>query len=140
MPKPSDIILAAASLMNDSSQSLYTNMVCLPYLNLSLDELQETFELNDIPVTHQTSTTIIIPAGVDRLGFDTTPAFPSNLIEIQQLWESDTGLNKWIPMTKMEFLPNYLKDGTTISQFLIWDLENGRVKLIAANAAIDLKI
>src|SRR5207237_842931 len=61
-------------------------------------------------------------------------------IEIQQLWESTSGLNKWTPMIKKEFLPNYLKDGTSISMFLIWDQENGRIKLIAANTDIDLKI
>src|SRR5438132_980928 len=140
MPRPSDIITTVAGLMNDFSQSLYTNATCLPFFNLALDELQEIYELNDIPVTHSTSAAIKIPSGVDRVGFDTTPSLPSNLIEIQQLWESTSGLNKWTPMIKKEFLPNYLKDGTSISMFLIWDQENGRIKLIAANTDIDLKI
>lgn len=125
--------------MNDYTQSLYTNDACLPLLNLALDELQEIFEQNDIPVTHNTSTAITIPTGVNRLGFDTTPAFPSDLIEISQLWESPTGLEQWIPMTKREFLPHYFSN-VPISYFRIWDLEHGRVKLIAANTPIDLKI
>lgn len=140
MPKPSAIITTVAGLMNDFTQSLYTNTACLPFFNLSLDELQELFELNDIPVTHNTSASITIPAGVSRLGHDTVPAFPSDLIEISQLWESDRGRENWVPMTKKEFLPNFLRDGTLISQFLIWDLEHGRVKLIPANTPIDLKI
>lgn len=140
MPKPNDIIVTVSALMNDYTQSVYNNTACLPFFNLALAELQEIFELNDIPVTHSTSKAITIPAGVDRLGFDTIPAFPSDLIEIQELWESPTGLNKWTPMVKKDFLPNYLKDGVAISQFLIWDLEHGRVKLIAANSIIDLKI
>src|SRR5665213_1654952 len=126
--------------MNDYTQSVYTNAACLPFLNLALDELQELFEQNNIPVTNATSAAITIPAGIDRIGFDTTPAFPSDLIEIQQLWESTTGLNQWTPMDKREFIPNYLEDKTTISQFLIWELEKGRIKLIAANANNDLKI
>lgn len=140
MPKPSDIITTVAGLMNDFSQSQYTNTACLPFFNLSLDELQEIYELNDIPITHNTSAAIKIPAGIDRIGFDTTPALPSNLIEISELWESTSGLNRWTPMSKREFLPNYLRDNTTISMFLIWDMENGRIKLISANADIDLKI
>ena len=124
--------------MNDSSQSVYTNTACLPFLNLSLDELQELYELNGIPITNETSAAITIPAGVSRLGFDTTPALPSDLIEIQQLWESTIGLNQWFRVDKREFLPHH--DDTTISQFLIWAWKHGRVSLIAANADIDLKI
>lgn len=139
MPKPSEIITTVAGLMNDFSQSLYTNDSCLPFFNLALDELQEIFEQNDIPVTHNTSIAIRIPTGVDRLGFDTTPAFPSDLIEVSQLWESPSGLDQWIPMTKREFLPHYFNN-VPISFFRIWDLEHGRVRLIAANTPIDLKI
>lgn len=140
MPKPSDIISVVSGLMNDSSQSVYTNITCLPFLNLALDELQEIFEQNDIPVTHKTSTAITIKAGINRVGMDTVPALPSDLIEILELWESPSGLNQWTSMTKKEFIPNFLKDGTTISQFILWDLERGRIKLITANANIDLKI
>jgi hypothetical protein len=125
--------------MNDKDQTLYTNDACLQYLNLALDELQETFELNDIPSTHETSATISIPSGVDRLGFDTTPAFPSDLIEISELYESDFGQSHWVRMVKREFLPHW-NNNTTISQFIYYTLEGGRVKFIAANAAIDLKI
>jgi hypothetical protein len=126
--------------MNDSTQSLYTNTACLPYLNLSLDELQEIFELNGIPVTNESSAAITLKAGINKLGFDTTPSLPSDLIEIQQLWESPTGLNRWTPVDKREIIPHYLEDGTTISQFLIWAWEHGRIQLIAANADNDLKI
>lgn len=140
MPRPSDIITTTAGLMNDSSQSLYTNTVCLPFLNLALDELQEIYELNGLPITNETSAAITIKAGVSKIGFDTTPALPSDLVEIQQLWESGTGLNQWTPMIKKETIPHYLEDGTTISMFLIWCLEGGRVQLVAANQDNDLKI
>ena len=73
MPTPNDIIVTVAGLMNDSTQSQYNNTACLPFLNLSLDELQEIYELNGIPVTNETSAAIKISAGIARLGFDTTP-------------------------------------------------------------------
>lgn len=140
MPRPSEIISTVAGLMNDASQSLYTNAVCLPFLNLALDELQELYELNGIPTTNETSAAITIKSGIGKLGFDTTPALPSDLIEIQQLWESTTGLNQWTPMIKKETIPHYLEDNTTISMFLIWAWEHGHVILVPSNADNDLKI
>lgn len=141
MPRPSDIITTVATvLMNDSDQSVYTNIVCLPILNLALNELQEFYELNGIPITNETSKAITIPAGVGRLGFDTTPALPLDLVEIQQLWESPVGLNQWTEVDKREFLPHYLEDNTLISQFLIWAWEHGRIVLMPANQINDLKI
>jgi hypothetical protein len=140
MPRPSDVITTVAGLMNDSAQAVYNNVACLPFFNLALDELQEIFELNGIPVTNETSAAITIPSGVDILGFDTTPALPSDLIEIQQLWESPTGLNQWTPMVKRDNIPHFLQDNTKISQFLIWELTHGRIHVIAANQINDLKI
>jgi len=140
MPKPSEIITTVANLMNDASQSLYTNNACLSYLNLALDQLQELYEQNDIPTTHSTSSVITVPAGINRIGFDTTPALPSNLIEISQLWESQTNLNNFIPMNRRDYIPHYLQNQTLINQFLLWSWESQRIRLIAANAPNDLKI
>jgi len=139
MPKPSEIITAVAVLMNDASQSLYTNTVCLPLFNLSLDELQEVFELNGIPVTNETSAVIAIPAGVNRLGHDTTPALPSDLIEVKQLFESQSGQDNWTRVDKKEFLPHQY-DNVQMSYFQFWALEGGRIKLLPANSNLDLKI
>lgn len=127
-------------MMNDAAQAVYTNDVCLPLLNLALDELQEIYELNDIPATSDTSTAITIPAGISSIGFDTTPALPSNFIEMKQLWESQNGLNQWTPVAKKETLPHYLENNSTISMFLIWAWEHGRITLIPANTPIDLKL
>jgi len=140
MPKPSAIIATVAGLMNDSEQSIYDNEACLPMLNLALNELQELYELNDIPATHDTSAAITVKAGVNSIGFDTTPSLPSNLIEIQQLWESTSGLNQWTPINKRDSLPHYLEDNSTISMFLLWAWEHGRITLLAANVDMDLKI
>jgi hypothetical protein len=140
LPKPSDVVLTVSNLLNDPNQSQYTNSVCLPMLNLALDELQELFELNGIPTTNETSAAITIKAGVNRLGFDTTPALPSDLIELQQVWESPSGLNRWSPVDKRDFIPHYIEDGTALAQFLIYAWEHGRIVLVAANQDNDLKI
>ena len=139
MPTPSQIIDMAASLMNDTNQSLYTDAACLPYLNMALNELQENFELNNIPITNDTSTTLNVPLGTSVIGAATTPPLPTDLIEIQQLWESPEGLNQWIPMTRKEFLPHNL-ESVIVSNFGIWAWIEQEIKLIAANVDIDLKI
>lgn len=140
MPTPSQIISTVASMQNDTAQQLYTNAACLPYFNVALRKLQEKFELNNIPVTSETSAIIEVDAGVTTIGFTTTPALPSNLIEIRQLWESPRDLNQWTPMDKREYLPHYLENDTTISQFLIWAWYDQEIHLIEANADNDLKL
>ena len=140
MPTPAACIDMAASLMNDTAQTVYTDVACLPYLNMALQELQEHFELNNIPVTNETTPAVLnVVAGVSVIGAATTPALPTDLIEIQQLWESPEGLNQWLPMQKVEFLPHYLEN-TTVSQFQYWAWMEQEIKLIAANIDIDLKI
>jgi hypothetical protein len=140
MPKPSTIITASAVLMNDATQTLYTNDVCLPLLNLALAELQETFEQNDIPITNETSTAIRVKAGISRIGIDTNPALPGDLIEIKELWESQAGQEQWTPVDKREYLPHQMQNGQLISKFLIWALIKDRITVIPANQDNDLKI
>lgn len=140
MPKPSEIVSAVASLMNDAAQTQYTNAAVLPYLNLSLDELQEIFEHNDIPIVNETSAAITVKSGVSSIGQDTNPALPSDFIELQQLWESPSGLEQWTPVVKRDYIPHYLQDNTTISQFLIYAWKHGRIEVVPANQDNDLKL
>jgi len=126
--------------MNDTAKTIYTDVAQLPYLNMALDELQEYFELNNIPSTNEVSDILTVGIGVTVIGFsNTNPQLPQNLIEIQRLWESPTGTNNFIPLTKKEFLPHYLENNP-ISQFLLWAWIDQEIHLIAANAIIDLKI
>lgn len=140
MPKPSYMMGVVATLMNDTARTFYTDQIVLPYFNLALDTLQELYELNGLPITNETSFAITIPAGIGKIGFGTVPALPSDLIEIQQLWESSSGLNQWLPMDKKDFIPHYLEDTTTISQFLIWSWKHQTIEVIPANQPNDLKI
>jgi hypothetical protein len=143
MPKPSEIISVVSVLMNDAAQTQYNNTTCLPFLNLALNNLQELYELNGLGVTDKTSAAIIVPsgpAGITKIGFDTVPALPSDLIEIQELWETPVNQNQWIPLVKKDFIPHYLEDNTQTTQFFIWAWENDHIVLVTANAINQLKI
>lgn len=136
----SDIITSVAALQNDAPQDVYTDVACLPYLNLALKALQLKFQVYDIPVTKESSAIIEIDAGEDTLGFATTPPLPPDLVEIKQLWESPRDLNQWTPMSKRDFLPHSLENTTRASQFLIWAWVAQDIKLIPANSDNDLKL
>ena len=139
MPKPNEIIDMAASLMNDTAQTVYTDAAVLPYLNMALDDLQETFEQNNIPVTNQVSTAITLPAGTTILGYGTTPALPADLIEIQYAYERTSGVIPWIPMSRKEFIPKQHED-QSITQFLWWSWVDQEMHFIAATSDIDIKL
>jgi hypothetical protein len=135
----SDVMDRSAVLLNDAAKTDYTYAVQLPFVAMALDELQEIFEQNNIPVTNEVTAGITIPAGVKEIGYQTLPALPNNLIEIQQLWEQQTtGSSGYIPMTKMEFLPHYLENQLT-SNLVYWAWEGGLVKFLGATLDVQIK-
>lgn len=129
------------ALLNDTAGAVYTFPIIRPYLNMALDDLQQTLELNNVPVTNTTtSPAIAVDAGVTSISFSTTPALPQNLIDIRQLWESPRDQNLWIPMKRVDFLPHYLEDQMAINQLLYFSFNEEAVQFIAANADNDIKI
>lgn len=96
----------SASLMNDSVKAVYTYDAQLPYLQMALDELVEFMQLNNIPVTDETSDVIQIPTGttvvnpIQGYGDNTPPNYPANLVQIQQIWERLSGSSgPFVPLT-----------------------------------------
>lgn len=94
-----EVMDLSASLMNDSARTVYTYAAQMPYLNMALAELEEHFQLNNIPVTDETSVTITIPAGAteinafDGVGGGLAPTYPQDLVEIQSIYEMAAGTN-----------------------------------------------
>lgn len=137
---PAEVMESIAALMNDTQRVTYTDEACLPYLNIAMQDLQEIFEQNNITYSNASSSAITVPAGVTTIArTGGPPQFPSNLIEIRQLWERPTGIDPYIPMTRKEYLPHNL-EGTPISQFLMWAWLNDTIKVLPANQVIDLKM
>jgi len=136
----------AASLMNDTTKTVYTYTAQMPYLNMALSELEEHFQLNNIPVTNQTSVPITIPVGTrnifafDGVGAGPVPNYPQDLIEIQGIYERLAGtINPFIPMVKREFLPHSIDDLPTESlQYWIW--ENQVIKTVGATTDREIKL
>ena len=126
--------------MNDTAQEVYTDAACLPYLNMALNELQELYQLNNIPVTNETSGVLDVPIGTTRIAYiGTLPTLPPGLIEIRQMWESDDGTNRFIPVDKKEFIPHNLEQ-VQVSTFGIWAWIGNEIRLPSCNLVKDLKL
>lgn len=139
----------AASLMNDTAKTVYTYAEQMPYLNMALEELEEHFQLNNIPVTNQTSVPITINVGTKFIRpFDGAgsspgsgdPTYPQDLVDIQGIYERLAGTtDPFIPMVKRDFLPHAIDDLPTESlQYWIW--EDQIIKTIGATTAREIKL
>ena len=131
----------SAVLLGDVGKTLYTYVKQLPYLKLALQELQEIFELNEVPVTSMiTSTPLQINANVGSITFTSNPPLPSDLIEPMKLWERARNVDPFVPMTKLNSLPIYIPSSSKIGQLASWSWENNQINFIPANQNNDVKI
>ena len=136
------IMNKAAALLNDVARSAFTYAYQLPYLNMALSELEEVFELNNIPSTNATSVVIPVNAGVTEIGFDTQASgavLPPGLVEIQIVWERTRDTNPYTQMTKVDFLPAYM-EGTLLNSFVWWTWQDQKIKVLASSGNNDLKL
>lgn len=128
--------------MNDQARATYTDEVLLAYLNIARSELQEIYELNDIPATHKTSSIISVPIGETRVAFTGTVAqLPVDLVEINKLWESDEGQDVWSPVIRQDYLTNWIPaNNAPVSKFGVWAWQDQEIKLLPSLQVNDLKI
>jgi hypothetical protein len=132
---------AAVSLLNDTAKTNYGYAVQVPYINIALAELQEIFELNNISCTDIVSAIIAMSIGDTTISYNAVgqPALPSDMIEPQQVWESQHSQNIWTPMTRRLFLPHYL-EGINTNMFLVYVWQNNTIQVLPATQANDIKI
>lgn len=140
------IMNQAASLMNDAPRAVYTYPIQIPYLNMALQELQEYFELNNIPATDTiTSDPITVLAGQKAIGFAPvppivlTPYLPDDLIEPKVVWERQFENDPYVPMSRLDFLPRYM-EGVEIPQFIFFTWQSQEIRVLAANQDNQIKI
>jgi hypothetical protein len=134
----SDIMAISGALLNDPTQVRFTNTVQLPYLKLAVQELAEHCEEYNIEVTNETSSAIRVTAGVTLLNFTTTPALPSDLIEIRKVSERLYGTtDDYNLMSHVEFLPK-TQQVTDALGFWMWG--NQSLQFIGANVDREIKL
>lgn len=138
----STVLAKASSLLNDTARTVYTYVAVLPYLQIALQELQEHFELNNIPVTQLTSTVLVVPVGTIIINYNAGPLLvelPDDMIEPQQLWERQHGVDPYVPMSRRDYIPHNL-EGTPTGRLSFYVWENQAIKFLPANQIVDIKI
>jgi hypothetical protein len=137
-----DVMDSAAALNNDPSKTVYTYTKQLPFVNIALRELQRVYELNQLPVTSVTSAVIsAIPTGTSttEITFTSSPALPNDLVEPRLLWERQTGIDPYVPMSKVDFLPQQLA-GVQIPQFIWYVWQSQKIIVLSASEVNDIKM
>lgn len=130
----------SAVLLNDPAKTDYTYAVQVAYLNMAIDELVEVLEESNSSPTSQTSASITIPIGANRLTpiEDATvgiPHYPFDLVEIQEVGERMGGSqDSFIRLDRKEF-------GATLppnQSLLYWCWEDQMIKF-NPNGAITIR-
>lgn len=134
-----DVMTAVRALLNDTAGQYYSDTVQIPYLQMALMELREYLELSNSPVTNYTDTVLVVPAGTVLINYITTPALPSDLIDIRQLWFRPTGDGPYVPLTRRDFLPHWV-DGQNLNSFLFWAWYDNAIHLPSSSQDNDLKL
>ncbi len=133
------VMISVANLMNDPAQTVFSNEVQIPYLNIAIREFKDSLVLANIPITNVRSPVISVPAGVDNIGAG-GPALPIGLVEIQQLWQNWAGTSdQFTPIKKYEFLP-HTYDGVELNTIPYWAWMGGAIRFHPANTDLDIKI
>lgn len=140
-----EVMDLSASLMNDSAKSSYTYAAQIPYLNMALAELQEQFQLNNVAVTDQTTTSpITIPIGTVSInpiageGKGPPPNYPDDLVEVRGIFERLSGsTDSYISLTKKQ---SYVHNDITTNSLLFWVWESQRIKFLGANTEREVVI
>lgn len=137
----STVLAKTATLLNDTARTVYTYAAVIPYLQMALQELQEIFELNSIPATQLSSALINIPAGTTQIIYNgvAVPSLPSDMIEPNQLWEREEGIDPYVPMGRRDYIPHNF-EGTLTGKFSFYVWENNIINFLPANRDNDIKI
>lgn len=130
----------SAGLLNDINKTQYTYAIQLPYLKMALRDLRIRLERSQVSVAFETSAVLNVPAGTTEIGFNTTPALPSTLIAIQQLWERAEGINPFVPMVGPYESLSHNLEAIQVSSFGIWAWSGNKIKLLSALRDNDIKI
>jgi hypothetical protein len=118
-----EVMDRSAALMNDPAKTDYTYSAQLPYLNMAIDELIELLEESNVSPSNQTSIAITLEIGENRITpveDITTPHYPIDLIEIQEVGERLAGTEDlFVRLGRREFLQAFPANNSLL--FWCWE-------------------
>ena len=123
--------------LNDAGADVFTNDVLLPFLTSAWEELQSTMQAHGLPIMTETSTSILLPAGVITLGtaaVPPAPTLPVNFMEPKAVYERAPGATRWEDMAEAHGIVNY----NMRPQLGIWEWDGDNLKFVGANGDREL--
>lgn len=132
MLKPKDVLKLAAADMNDSAQTNYTNEALLPYFSMALKELEDKYVENDLPITIKTKAQLDVDAGITEIPFASTTqtcVLPPDLIEPEEIWESEDDGQTWTPVVKVDKINPNIASGQNLSAFGVYQWQSSKIIL-----------
>ncbi len=141
MITPQQIIDIAAADMNDSAQRVYKWTSLRPYMNMALMELMQIFEENNLPITSVSSHEITVPVGETQIAYTgTTAQLPPDLIEIEDMWESNDGGNSWSRVVRRDYIDPNLATGQNLIYFAIYVWRGDRIEVPQCTNPIRIRL
>lgn len=127
------VLAQSAVLLNDPAQSTWTNTVLLPCLTKAGEELEQHFEVNEIPIQKQVSIVIEVTTADTELA-----QLPTDMVEPIHLWErTDDSTEDWIKVREVEFIDMNMNDTNQIVQ---WAYRNGKIYINSPTTDREVKL
>jgi len=136
-----EVLEMSRSLLNDQIGAVFTNGVQIPYLNMALRDLGLKLQLNDIPVTLDTSSPVIeVLAGIDNIGGPGGPPLPYLFVNAKQVWQRPSGTTDgFLPLTQYQFLPSWNSENI-VNYLSGWAYLNQYIHLVPSTTPMDVRI
>lgn len=138
MSVAASVVLATArTLLNDDSQTLWTDAVLMPKLAQAHRELQTNLRFHGSPVMKFDTFNSVNAVGSGA----TTIASPANMVEPIKLWERASGgtYTAFIEMTEVDVLP--VEGGAATLKYWQWSIGSAEaINFIGANNNREIRI
>lgn len=119
----SEVMAEAAVLLNDASQTVYTNTVLLPFLSKANDELERKLQKRGISLVFRTSANLSVVAAA------TTVTAPSDMFLPLELEEKSTTVTEKFQLMQRV---NHIPDIQQTLQLTYWSYEGNAFKFVGA--------
>ena len=129
----SDVMIRAATLLNDNAQTTFTYAVLLPKLQVAWEDLQVAMAENGISAIEKKSTSATVTAGTKSLA-----SYPADFLYPIDLYERVTGTtdDDWVPMKEREFLPTRVQRDWMQD----WSWGGDAISFVGCTRSIDILI
>jgi len=128
----------SAALLNDANKDVFTYVAQLPYLGAAYDDLRETLEENNVPLTNKISSIFTLTTAMTDIGGTTGPPLPTDLIEFQGVYERTPGTTEdFTEVIKKEFLP---KTSVKTQSFGVFSWIGQTIQFIGATGSREVQL